>query len=192
MRDFLRMTVLAALIFGASVAASAEDKTPKFGGSDLPPPEPEKTATISLYELFVTGDASPLGAKADSVRPEDLARHAETYLKGANANPAEAAYWLKRAVASSPGGAQVRAWTLLELGNLTYALNTPQNHASARQLWELAGALGQPIALCNLAELAEDGDDVGGQDTAKAIVWYTRAKAAGCDKAGPALARLKP
>ncbi len=192
MRDYIRMTALAALVIGACATASAEDKTPKFGFSDLPLPEATRVAAPSLYDAFVTGETSPLGAKVDSVSPDDLGRHAEEYLKGGNANPAEAAFWLKRTVAATSEGVKVRAWALVQLGILTYDRNTPESHALARQLWELAGAWGQPDALCFLGQLAEEGDDMPTPDLAKAIVWYTRANAAGCDKAGPALARLKP
>jgi len=194
-RQLLQSGLVAFFLCVASWA-HAQNAAPHFSGSDLPPPELEKPQAPSLYDTFTIGDVSPLGVKASSVRPDELVDQAERYLHGSNgrqANPAEAAYWLKLLVAAGPHGPQERGWALLQLGLLAYSStpNAQTGHVLARQLWELAGAWNQPDALCNLGALAEQGDDVEKADRAKAIVWYTRAKKAGCAQADEALARLK-
>lgn len=191
MSTYVRMITLVALIAASTSLAHAVDGGQNFSGSALPPPEPEKVAAPSLYDAFLVGDISPLGIKADSIRPDDLANHASGYLAGANTNNAEASFWLKQVIAAPAVSPKVRAWALMRLGILTYTLNTTESHVLARQMWELAGAWGQPEALCNLGKLAQEGDDVAAPDHANAIIWYTRAKTAGCSAADTALAGLQ-
>jgi hypothetical protein len=192
------LALSAALFISLSQAALSQTNPPRFSGSDLPPPELEKPPPPSLYDTFAVGDTSPLGTKVSSIRPDELIKQAVAFLPGANgrqANPAEAAFWLKQVVATAPVAAPERSWALMRLGLLVYSGSGPNaqtGEALARELWELAGAWNQPEALCNLGELAEHGDDYEGADRAKAIVWYTRAKKAGCAQADDALARLKP
>jgi hypothetical protein len=188
----------AAFFIFLSQAALAQTSAPRFTGSDLPPPELEKPPPPSLYDTFAVGDTSPLGTKVSSIRPDELIKQAVAFLSSSNgrqANPAEAAFWLKQVVATAPVGAQDRSWALMRLGLLVYSgagPNPQTGQALARELWELAGAWNQPEALCNLGELAEHGDDYESADRAKAIIWYTRAKKAGCAQVDDALARLKP
>jgi TPR repeat protein len=193
-----RMGMVGALV-GALIlmATAAKADPPHFSGSDLPPPPPERPQPPSLYDTFAAGPTSPLGAPLASSRPEDYVEMAVAYLRGRDGkpqNPQEAAYWLKQIVAGSGNAKRERGWALLQLGLIAYDGGpTPAAaHQLARELWELAGAWDQPDALCNLGELAETGDDVEKPDRDKAIVWYTRARAAGCAKADAALTRLKP
>ena len=184
---------LAVLIGGPSAVRA--DSSPQFQFGDLPSPEPTKPV-LSLFDVFATGAVSPLGASAASVKPEDLFDEASNFLRGSAGhqnNPAEAAFWLKRAIALAPDDTgQRRAWALMRLGILVYTGGTSSGHAAARSIWELAGAWNNPDALCNLGELAEHGDDVMKPDPERARFWYERAKKAGCAKADDALARLKP
>jgi TPR repeat protein len=200
-RKILLEAVIAIAMLAAPMgAALAQDEQPRFTGSDLPPPEPTKLAP-SLYDYMVIGETSPLGSKASSVKLDTLFRIANSFLHGTDgrtANAAEAAFWLKRAIALGPDDETLksRPWALYELGNLATA--DPQAGIGiARQLWELAGAWNSPgsttiasspaaaLALCNLGDLS-----VWEKDTKQALIWYDRAKKAGCAKASDAISKL--
>jgi TPR repeat protein len=107
-------------------------------------------------------------------------------------DPKEGAYWLKRAIAPAldPAGKQrARAITMLGL-NFAQGDDAKIGLPVARQLWELAAAMGEPTALCNLGLLTENGGGGVKADKKKAIAWYEKAKAAGCAGAADAIARL--
>jgi TPR repeat protein len=162
--------------------------------SDAPPVEPEK-APISLYDALVTPDASPRGTSAGSVDADNLVDEGAAFMKGASGHPRDAkegAYWLKRAIAPAlDPAAKHRAWAITVLG-LSFAQgDDPKTGLPvARQLWELAGAMGDPTALCNLGYLTENGTGGIKADKKKAIAWYEKAKAAGCAGAADAITRL--
>ena len=196
-RTSLGSIFLLLLSCAAAAPASAETAPPQFDFSDLPPanakPVPAKPPTTSLYDVFATGETSPLGTAVSSVKPEDFFDQASSFLRASNgrpANPTEAAFWLKHAITLGPDeSGERRSWALLRLGGLLYA-SGPIGHGTARTLWELAGALSNPEALCALGALAETGDDVAKPDPKEARIWYERAKKAGCSKADDALSRL--
>ncbi len=180
-------------IFAASSAA-AQNSTP----DQRPQPDFKHSSLIttpsghvSFYDEFAVSDVSPLGVKAGSVSPDEFSNLAQSYLdgtKGHSVNEDEAAYWLKQVVIAGIGqkSARNRAGALSILATMAY----PKDQELARQLMEFAGALNDEAALCNLGKLAEIGDDATGPDHDKAIVWYKRAKKAGCAEADAALARL--
>jgi TPR repeat protein len=196
----LKVAFALSLLVTPIVGASADDdQPPRFTGSDLPPPEPAKAAP-SLYDYLVLGETSPLGTKASSAKLDTLFRVANSFLHGTDghsANTIEAAFWLKRAIALGPDDEALksRAWALYELGNLASA--DPQAGVGiARQLWELSGAWNSPgstlpsspaaaLALCNLGDLS-----VWEKDNKQALIWYDRARKAGCTKASDAIAKL--
>ena len=190
--------VLAAGVFGAQGlggAGSASAETPRFKFSELPPPAAAPAPAPSFYDVFATGDVSPLGTPAAAVKSTELFDKAQSFLpspNGKTGNSAEAEFWLKRAVLMAPDDTgKRRAWAAMTLGLLLYEGTDPAGHAAARDLWEMAGAWSNAVALCNLGELLESGDDVTPPDPKQAIVWYERAKKAGCADADTALARLK-
>ena len=70
-RHLLQSGLVVAFL-GVASWAFAQNAAPHFSGSDLPPPEQEKPQAPSLYDTFSVGDGSPLGARANSVRPAEL------------------------------------------------------------------------------------------------------------------------
>jgi hypothetical protein len=190
------------LIFAASLLAPA----PVFAQGQAPAPtndyllpdppadEPEKPS-LSLYDALVTPDTSPRGTNASAVEADKLVEEARAFLTGADGHPRdpkEGAYWLKRALLATPDAAgKQRAWAITTLA-VTYAKGDDLKTGVpvARQLWEIAAAMGDPSALCNLGLLTETGDGGVKVDKKKAIAWYEKAKAAGCGRANDALIRL--
>lgn len=194
-RTSLGPITIALALLVASGAALAQKAAPQFNFSDLPPPETDTAVVPSLYEVFAMPEISPLGTPVGTVKASDLFDEASAFLRGANGHPSnsgEAAFWLKRAIVAAPDDTgKRRAWALMRLGGLLYSSGDPAGHVSARNLWEMAGAWSNAEALCHLGELAELGDDVAKPDPKKALLWYERAKKAGCAQADDALNRLK-
>ncbi len=61
----------------------------------------------------------------------------------------------------------------------------------ARLLWELAGAAGDPVAMCFLGLLHENGLG-SAPDKRTALQWYERSKlAGGCPQVDASIARVK-
>lgn len=184
--------ILAIVLSAASTPGRAAG--PQFESSGLPPPATDEVQAPSLYVVFQTGDTSPLGKAASSIKAADLIDEAASYIKGNKehpANPNEAAFWLKRAILMAPDeSGRRRAWAVNNLGLLVYNSGDAAGHTTARYLWEMAGAWNSPEALCNLGQLAEFGDDVAKPDSKKATEWYERARRAGCLQAAQALSRL--
>ena len=120
-------------------------------------------------------------------------RRADQSLSGNNnAGPdrREAKFWLRKAL--SAGLADERLlWAMTQLGTL-YAspAGGVADFDSARILWELAAANGDPVALCFLASLQEGGFGTP-KNPAEALSLYRQAKArGGCRGIDDALARL--
>ncbi|MBV9637853.1 MAG: hypothetical protein JOZ40_24760, partial [Methylobacteriaceae bacterium] len=130
-----------------------------------PPKPPEPLRLPSLYDMLYAGDVSPRGTAASSVDAENLADEATGFLEGSGGKPrdeVEAAYWLRRAITQSAADTAARASSLTRLGSL-YA-ESKRDTLSARVLWQIAGALGNFDALCDLGNLATDGDKVSKPD----------------------------
>ncbi|MBV9634549.1 MAG: sel1 repeat family protein, partial [Methylobacteriaceae bacterium] len=111
----------------------------------------------------------------------NLADEATGFLEGSGGKPrdqVEAAYWLRRAIAQPNAGTADRASSLTRLGSL-YA-ESKRDTLSARLLWQIAGALGSFDALCDLGNLAADGDNLSKPDPDQAKIWYDRARQASC------------
>ena len=119
----------------------------------------------------------------------------QAHLRGTDArgkdgprDPDEAAYWLKRYVATTFGAEATRI-ALTQLGS-SYAdsARQPVDFGRARLAWELAGALGDPVAPCFLGAVHAQGLGTPA-DWATASQWYERATAMGanCPVAGPAV-----
>ena len=195
----LRSTVCLAGLACAALsgpAGSALAETPRFKFSELPPPATEPAPSPSLYDVLATGDVSPMGTPASSVKPSELFEKAASLLPSADGqqpgHPAEAEFWLKRAMLAAPDETgNRRAWAAAMLGLLLYQGGDAAGRAAARDLWEVAGAWRSATALCNLGELSELGDSEVQPDPKQALVWYERAKKAGCAQADAALARLR-
>jgi hypothetical protein len=199
MHSFVRASVL---IFALNLVAQgpvfAQSKptasTNDYFFSDAPPVEPEKSP-ISLYDALTTPDSSPRGTSAATIDPDTMVDEGAAFMKGSDGHPRdpkEGAYWLKRSIAPALDAAgKHRAWAISVLA-LSFAQSDDPKAGLpvARQLWEIAGAMGDPTALCNLGYLAENGTGGVKADKKKAVAWYEKAKAAGCAGATDAISRL--
>ncbi len=158
-------------------------------------PRPSLPSLPPLFDVLTTGDVSPLGTLAATVKPDDLFDQASSFLRGVDGhavNPAEGIFWLKRALAGAPDDArQRRPWALMRVGLEVYGIGGIADHAAGRELLQIAAAWNNAFAMCRLGDIEEHGDDISPPDRGKAILWYERAKLAGCKEADEALARLK-
>lgn len=159
---------------GASVVASAPVGSSVIGSS--------------LFDSLAAGDVSPKGIDARGTVPANALARAT----GAERNSDEAAYWLKRYIAGPLGDDRLRR-ALTQLGSI-YAEPAGQaapDYEKARGLWEMASAAGDPIAMCFMGQLYENGLGVTASLPA-AGVWYERARqTGGCPGIDDMIARTK-
>ncbi|MFM9941125.1 MAG: hypothetical protein ACKVP7_16715 [Hyphomicrobiaceae bacterium] len=153
----------------------------------------EAAGEASLFDLLSPGAVSPRGASAKDVTPQKALELAQSAVQtaGAPRDPEEAAFWLRRYVASIGNDERTRR-ALTQLGS-AYAdsSNKSFDFARARQVWELASAFGDPVAMCFLGVLHENGLS-GPVDRKLSLAWYERAKGAGgCPGLDEAMARVK-
>lgn len=152
----------------------------------------EQPATLNtLSAILAVPDVSSRGEQATSVDLAGALKRADQSLSGTTGDDKEEAkYWLRRALASGLGDQRL-VWALTQLGTIyaAPAAGAP-DYASARVLWELAAAQGDPIALCFLASLHEHGLGVA-KDEVRALVLYRNAKThGGCRNVDQSIARL--
>ncbi len=145
----------------------------------------------SLSAIVAVPEISTRGEQAATIDLAGALSKADQSLSGtSNADKDEAKYWLRRSLALGLGEQRL-VWALTQLGTLyaAPAVGAP-DYASARTLWELAAAQGDPIALCFLASLHEHG--LGGpKDEVRALVLYRNAKThGGCRNVDQSIARL--
>jgi hypothetical protein len=115
-------------------------------------PEPNPIAEISSPEM-----KSPSGRSAQGVTADEALTLADRHLGSTPPDQAEARYWLRIALARTLGSRQM-TWGLTQLGTLYAAReNGEKGYAKARTLWQIAGAQGDPVALCFLARMHEQG-----------------------------------
>ena len=158
-----------------SVAAVA---TPKAEPAPAPKqvPAPPSPPQRSVYEVIWAGPQSPRGVAAADVSPAKALQLAHALLHGNDSerDPEEAAYWLKHYLASASGGDPIRI-ALTQLGS-AYAqpVQGQRDFASARIVWELSSALGDPVAMCFIGAMHEHGLGIY-QSSRIAKAWYDRA-----------------
>ncbi len=134
----------------------------------------------SIYEIIAAGPRSPRGLAADGVSPAKALQTAHALLHGpeSNRDPEEAIYWLKRYLAGTSGADHARI-ALTQLGTAyVQPIRGKRDFSSARLAWELAGALGDPVAMCFLGAIHEHGLGVA-PARQLATIWYDRAAAVG-------------
>ena len=145
-----------------------------------PAPEPGIPGQRSVYDVISAGPHSPRGVAAADVSPAAALQRAHALLHGSEAerDPEEAAYWLKRYLSEASGGDPVRI-ALTQLGSaLAHPVRGERDFASARIVWELSSALGDPVAMCFIGAMHEHG--LGGiQSSRIASAWYERAAVSG-------------
>ena len=168
------------------------------GGTIGVPPSPAATSTsagddISIFDLFAVGPVSPRGVQARDFTSIKALENAQASLltPGAPRDAEEASYWLRRFITSSGSDERTRR-VLTQLGT-TFAdtTNHQAEYGKARQVWELASAFGDPVAMCFLGTLHENGLGVA-PDRKIALQWYERAKqTGGCPSVDDSIARVK-
>ena len=139
----------------------------------------------SLFDVLQTAPVSPRGIPAKGMTQSDAARIASINLFAPVGvrDTDEAAFWLKRALADAVHDKRI-GLVLTQLGTAYAApTNGAPDYATARQIWDLAAALGDPQALCFLARL--DGLGLAAPPAAGAEPWKARASEAGCGDARP-------
>lgn len=146
----------------------------------------------SLSDVFSIPSASPAGKTRKGVDLDGALSLADHHLQGAGAGDrAEGEYWLRHALSVVLGDDRIK-WALTQLGS-AYATGAPAgnvDYGKSRLLWEMAGQLGDPRALCFLGALHEYGLGIPA-DNPSALAWYARAKqAGGCPAVDEALARV--
>lgn len=188
-----------ALVAAALVLAWPEIER-RVAGPEIDAP-PEVVAMISepyarpdLAAVLRPEMLSPRGESSEAVDREGALLRANAYLHGIDrpVDKAEAAFWLRTAIARDHADPQLR-WALTQLGSF-YALATPDHtpdYGTAALLWEMAGASGDPVAMCFLGRLQEFG--LGQKaDKAKARATYESAqRLGGCDGLDAALERVR-
>ena len=164
----------------AATIPRAEPGTPPEPASKPEPKSAGVHTAPNLYDIFVSGPASPRGVPAEGVSPARALQQAHKLLHGAEEerDAEEAIYWLKLYLAGTSGGDHARI-ALTQLGS-AYAqpIRGERDFASARIVWELAAAFGDPVAMCFLGAVHEHGLGVPpAQEIASG--WYGRAAATG-------------
>jgi hypothetical protein len=147
---------------------------------------------IGIADAFMAGPQSPRGEMATDVDLATALRLADTNLHGVDrpADRVEAEFWLKKAMSLTASNAQLR-WAMTQLGTMSaQPVSGAPDYHRARMLWEIAAFNGDPIAMCFLGMLAENG--LGRPaDRGKALEYYRRAKEiGGCPSSDEAIARL--
>ena len=182
--------LLAAAIAAASWYVTGTHLTANPAKVAAASPEPDRLSV--LMAVFDLPDMSPRGVSAASLTREDALRAADNSLANA-ATPIErdeAKYWLRQSLAMGIGDKR-SGWALTQLGTL-YA--SPEggkpDYETARALWEIAAARGDPVSFCFLAKLYEHGLGVA-RDKQQALVNFRRARAnGGCRDVDTAITRL--
>lgn len=147
----------------------------------------------SLRSILATTGTSPRGRASNGIDAATALALADRHLHGVELprDPGEASYWLRHAL-SMPLDPEAMRWALTQLGTLHAAPDGFEpDYAKARLLWEVAGALGDPVAMCFNASLYEYGLGVA-KHRQLANALYERARnAGGCPGIDEAITRTK-
>lgn len=157
----------------------------------VPPSPPSSDA---IYQAIAPGGAtSPRGVSAAGVSLDKALENATRQLlsTGGQRDTEEGAFWLKQFISGTIGDSRtIRVVTQLGSIYAEPATGTP-DYAKSRLLWEIAGAAGDPVAMCFLGLLHENGLGVA-VDKQSALQWYERSKEkGGCPSIDESLARLR-
>jgi len=154
----------------------------------------QRISTVSMFDAFAVSHLSPHGDEVRQVALTDAIGRAYRAINGGGAQRdiKEGAFWLRQYLARRLGDKKT-LWALTQLGS-TYArpADAPPDYVIARHLWEIAAALGDPVASCFLGGLHETGLGVP-VNKSEALAWYKRAqRLGGCRKLDEAIARVMP
>jgi Sel1 repeat len=189
------MRSLSMLLIGA--VAGAGGTLFWFGGGPTSLGGQGMEAVRNIYPIFgdafKAGPVSPRGRAASSVDLDTALKLAEANLLGIGqqADRVEARYWLAKSLDYAVGDNRM-VWALTQLGSLYAKPESNQpDYVTARALWSIAAGQGDPISMCFLAKLHENGLGTP-VDTKAALVLYERALSnGGCSDAQAGLQRLR-
>lgn len=138
----------------------------------------EAPAPSPVFDALAAGTVSPKGVNAAGLPASDiLARINAERQAGQGRLGAEGEFWMKRYLIASLGDNN-SARVLTQLGTIYAEAGPGADYAKARQLWEVAGGLGDPVAMCFLGSLYDSGLGVAA-NRRTAMQWYERARDAG-------------
>ncbi len=180
-----------ALREGSNIAGMLPSSTSHSTQSTVSQASEQPSTLTTLSAILSVPDVSTSGEQATAIDLADALKKADQSLAGlSRADKEEAKYWLRRSLAQGLGEQRL-VWALTQLGTLYAApITGAPDYVSARTLWELAAAQGDPIALCFLASLYEHGLGVA-RDEVRALVLYRNAKTqGGCRNIDQSIARL--
>ncbi len=174
-----------------SAAVTERASTPGGDTAGTAPPAPQAPAPHTLFDTLTVSAISPRGTSGAGVSPSRALENANAQLTGPSRDADEAGFWLRRYITQTLGNDRTQR-ALTQLGSVYAepASGTP-DYVKARLLWEIAGASGDPVALCFLGLLSENG--LGGPaDKKAALTWYERSKqSGGCSGVDDSIARVR-
>lgn len=176
----------------AAMSAPSSPRGPAQAKASAPAAGTSGESAVSLFDLLSSGATSPRGVGAAGVDAAIALEKANAALRGPGRDAEEGSYWLKRFIKSSVSDERT-VRVLSQLGS-SYAepLGRPPDYVKARLLWEIASAAGDPVAMCFLGLVHENGLGTK-RDMKHALEWYERSKSAGgCPNVEEAIARVKP
>jgi TPR repeat protein len=148
----------------------------------------------SLRAVLATGGISPRGRTAVTVGPAAALLLADNYLHGTDGaarDQGEASFWLRHALSHALDHDSMK-WSLTQLGSIYAAPDGFEpDYAKARLLWEISGALGDPVALCFNASLYEYGLGVAKHKPLARALYERARNAGGCRNVDDAIARTR-
>lgn len=147
----------------------------------------------SLRSILATTGISPRGRPSAGVDAATALALADRHLHGADLprDQGEASFWLRHAL-SLPLDPETMRWSLTQLGTLHAAPDGFEpDYAKARLLWEVASALGDPVAMCFDASLYEYGLGVSKHRQLAHALYQKALNAGGCPGLDEALVRTK-
>ncbi len=178
----------------AAPAAPVATPTPSFAAPAVPAPAAtagKGEREPSLFDVLAAGTVSPRGVNAAGIDGAKALENANALLQGPNRDLEEGAFWLRRFLQSSLSDER----TMRVLTQLGSAYAEPQGRApdyvKARLLWEIASAAGDPVAMCFIGLMHENGLGTT-LDKKVALQWYERSKkAGGCPQVDDMIARAR-
>ena len=160
------------------------------GGGLTATAKPQLPVAAPLDDVFKVTNESPRGRSASGVTLTQALALADENLYSDTPDPEEARFWLRTAGAMVLGEDRMK-WALTQLGAIYARDGSQESFARARALWQLAGAQGDPVALCFLAKLHEHGLGVP-KNRLAALSHYEQAqRQGGCQGVDAAIQRLK-
>jgi hypothetical protein len=170
----------------ASAPATGRAGTPADTAATASPAAPQL-----MFDTLAVGAISPRGASGAGVSPSRALENANAQLTGPSRDADEAGFWLRRYITQTLGNDRTQR-ALTQLGSV-YAepSSGAPDYVKARLLWEIASASGDPVAMCFLGLLSENG--LGGPaDRKAALSWYERSKqSGGCPGVDDSIARVR-